>query len=141
MAERICRTELRVRYHETDPMRIAWHGNYIGWFEIGRTDWLRERGLSYRELEDDGIFLPVLRVECAYRQSARYDDLIVVQTTLAQYNGLRLSFSYEVLRAEDGRLLTTGLTEHTFTRANLQPLRPERQLPHVHALLVEAVAK
>lgn len=139
MATPVCRTEIRVRYHETDPMRIAWHGNYVAWFEVARTDWLRARGLSYRELEESGIFLPVLRVECAYRQSARYDDVIYIETTLSQYNGIRLTFAYEVFRQADGKLLTTGLTEHTFTRANLQPLRPARQWPHIHDLLQEAL--
>lgn len=140
MSARVSRTEIRVRYHETDQMRIAWHGNYIAWFEVARTDWMRQRALAYRDLEEEGIFLPVLRAECTYRHFARYDDVIVVETSLARYNGLRLSFSYAVLREADAKLLTTGLTEHAFTKANLQPIRPERQLPQVHRLLMQELA-
>jgi len=141
LARRVSRTELRVRYHETDPMRVAWHGNYIAWFEIARTNWLREQGLSYRELEEGGVFLPVLHVECDYRQAARYDDVVVIEAKLIRYNGLRLAFGYTVQAVENERLLATGHTEHTFTNHNLHPIRPERGMIEVHRLLLEGLCE
>ena len=77
---RAVETELRVRYSETDRMGIVYHGAYVTWFEVGRTEWLRETGWSYREMESDGIALPVIEARCEYRQPARYDDDIEIAT-------------------------------------------------------------
>ena len=76
---RVVGTELRVRYSETDRMGIAWHGYFLSWFEVGRTDLLREAGSTYRDLESDGWFLPVVELSCTYRNPARYDDRLLVE--------------------------------------------------------------
>lgn len=136
MGKRVVQTEVRVRYCETDSMRVAWHGNYIVWFELARTEWLRVQGLSYKELEEGGVYLPVLRVECDYKQTASYDDELIVETRLLWYNGLRMAFAYTVKRPRDEAVLTTGVTEHAFTNHQMRPVRPARGLPVVHALLL-----
>lgn len=118
---------VRVRYSETDRMGIAYHGEYLVWFEVGRTDWLRGGpaggGLTYRELEERGYLLPVHEVSSKYHLPARYDDELVVRTTLAEASRLRLVFDYRVLRADDGRLLATGRSAHVVTDAHGRPRR------------------
>ncbi len=101
---------LRVRYAETDQMGIAWHGNYLAWFEVARTDLLRARGVSYRELEEAGLRLPVIEVQARYLRPVRYDDVLDVAARVEELRGARVLFSYEVLRA--GELLATGRSEH-----------------------------
>ncbi|PWI58052.1 acyl-CoA thioesterase [Sulfoacidibacillus thermotolerans] len=136
MNQMTSRSEIRVRYQETDQMRVAWHGNYIEWFEVARTDWLRTADLSYRELEEQGIMLPVLRVGCEYVQSAHYDELLYVDAALKEYNGLRLTFRYTVWLSGEGKLLAKGETEHVFTDRNLKPIRLARSAPYLHRLLL-----
>src|SRR5262245_28192662 len=74
------RTQVRVRYADTDQMGVVYYANYLVWFEVARTEWLREGGWSYREMEADGISLPVIEAHCEYRQPARYDDEIEIRT-------------------------------------------------------------
>ena len=79
---------MRVRYAETDKMGVVYHANYFVWFEVARTDWLRETGWTYREMELEGVGLPVLEAHCVYRQPARYDDELDVRATLRHGGGL-----------------------------------------------------
>ena len=117
----------RVRYKETDQMGIAHHSNYIVWFEIGRTDLLRQTGWSYREMEVDGYSLPVIDAQCAYKASAKYDDEIEVRTSGGMVSPVRVKFSYEVVRAADRTLLATGSTVHATLDRDGKPCRlPER---------------
>jgi acyl-CoA thioester hydrolase len=120
-------SNLRVRYAETDKMGIVYYANYLVWFEIGRTDWLRETGWSYREIEADGIQLPVIEAHCDYRQGARYDDDIEVRTTAKKLSPLRIQFDYEAFRRADGVLLAAGRTVHATVDRDGRPVRmPER---------------
>ena len=116
-------------------MAVAWHGNYIEWFEVARTDWLRNLGLSYRELEARGILLPVLRILCDYVRPARYDDILVIETKLQSYNGVRLAFSYIARTFQEESVVASGQTEHTFADAELRPIRLARREPEIHRLL------
>jgi acyl-CoA thioester hydrolase len=111
---RLCR--LRVRYAETDRMGVVYYANYFVWFEVARTDWLRETGWSYKEMEADGISLPVIEAHCEYRQSARYDDELEVRTRATLLSPIRLRFDYEVVR--DDTVLTTGHTVHAAVDLN-----------------------
>jgi len=113
-------------------MGIVYYANYLVWFEVGRTDWLREHGWSYRDMEADGYALPVIDAHCAYRQSARYDDEIDVRTIAGVVSPVRIQFQYEVVRAADGAVLATGTTVHaTLDRDG----RPRRMPDRVRALL------
>jgi acyl-CoA thioester hydrolase len=116
------RTEITVRYAETDMMGVVYHGNYLPWFEIGRTTLLREQGLSYRELEAAGFRLPVIEVNVKYRRPAVYDDLVTIVTTMRERPGLRFTLEYEVRR--DDELLATGSTIHAFIDHSGRPVRP-----------------
>ena len=102
-----CETEIRVRYGETDKMGIVYHGNYAQYFEIGRTEWLRNFGISYKQMEDDGIMLPVISLTINYKRSAHYDELIKVKTELKKMPTAKIEFDYEITN-EMGEILTTG---------------------------------
>jgi acyl-CoA thioester hydrolase len=120
-------SRLRVRYAETDKMGIVYYGNYFVWFEVGRTDLLRESGWSYREMETEGFALPVIEAHCAYREPARYDDDLEVRTTGALLSPVRVQFSYEVVRTADAATLATGTTVHATLDRSGRPCRlPDR---------------
>jgi acyl-CoA thioester hydrolase len=99
--------QVRVRYSETDQMGVVYHGNYLPYFEIGRVEWLREKGISYKELEERGIALPIASVTLNYKKPARYDDLLTIRTTFKSQEGVKLEFACEILN-EAGDLLTTA---------------------------------
>ncbi len=115
-------TDLRVRYSETDQMGIVYHAHYLVWFEIGRTEWCRAAGLPYAEMERSGLYIPVTRVECAFRRRSSYDDPIRVVTRMAELGGRGCTFAYEV-RNPAGDLLADGATRHVFTDAAGRPTR------------------
>lgn len=121
-------SRLRVRYAETDQMGVAWHGGYFAWFEVGRTDLLRERGLTYRELETRNLRLPVVEVQARYLRPALSDDLLEVRTTLRAVSGARVSFDYAVHREGDDKPLATGMTEHAAVDGAGKPRRLPSEL-------------
>ena len=115
---------VRVRYAETDQMGVVYHANYFVWFEVGRCELLRAAGTSYRELEQqDGIQLPVIEAQCAYRQPGRYDDELEVRVAATLVSPARLAFDYSVVRPADGATLATGRTVHAATNSNGRPCR------------------
>jgi acyl-CoA thioester hydrolase len=93
-----CESEIRVRYAETDRMGFLHHAQYFVYFEQGRTDLLRRQGIAYREIEDQGFFLVVVKLDCRYRQPARYDDLLKLRTTLVRTTAVRVEHRYEIFR-------------------------------------------
>jgi len=113
--------QVRVRYPEVDRMGVAHHASHFVWFEIGRTELMRAKGVTYRRLEDDGIFLPV--IEAAYHAPARYDDLVRVVTRVEGASAVRIAFSYRVESEADGRLLATGTTRHAAVDGRGRPRR------------------
>lgn len=123
---RSCST-VRVRYAETDKMGVAYHANYLVWFEVGRTDLLRTLGWSYRDMEETGVILPVIEAHCAYRQPSRYDDELEVRTEGHLLSPVRIRFDYDVARRADGVTTALGHTIHAALDAARRPCRlPER---------------
>ncbi len=104
-------------------MGVAHHASHFVWFEIGRTELMRAKGVTYRRLEDDGIFLPVIEAACAYHAPARYDDLLRVVTRVEGASAVRIAFSYRVESEADGRLLATGTTRHASVDRRGRPRR------------------
>ena len=127
MTSRHPTSRVRVRYAETDAMGIVYYANYFVWFEVGRTDLLRDAGWSYREMESDGYRLPVLEANCLYRQPALYDDELDVRTTGALLSPVRVKFLYNLVRPADDTLLATGYTIHASLDRGGRPCRlPDR---------------
>lgn len=98
---------VRVRYSETDQMSVVYHGNYIPYFEMGRVEWLRNKGISYKSLEESGIALPIVSMTINYKKPARYDDLLTVITKFKSYTTVKVEFECEI-RNENMELLTTA---------------------------------
>ncbi len=112
-------TLLRVRYSETDKMGIVYYSNYLVWFEIGRAEFCRARGFSYKEMEEnDDAFLVVAESYCRYKAPAYYDDELQVRTHITELRKRSLRFGYEVVRASDGQIIAEGETSHVVTDAS-----------------------
>lgn len=128
-------TEFRVRYKETDQMGVVHHGNYLTWFEVGRTEMIRHFWGGYRAIEEQGFMLPVTKATLNYHKPALYDDLIRIQTQIVDYTGVRLVFGYKVMR--DHEVLVTGETHHCWTNKALKPLSLKKHSLELHQLLVQ----
>ena len=116
-------SSIRVRYAETDQMGIAHHAEYFAWFEVGRTDLLRECGLPYRDLEKRGLRFPVTCAEARFLRPAHYDDVLEVRTELDSLTGARIAFRYEVHREGTPGAIATARTEHAAVDAGGRPRR------------------
>ncbi|RMG43497.1 MAG: acyl-CoA thioesterase [Acidobacteria bacterium] len=113
-------------------MGFAHHTAFFVWFEVGRTEWLRERGLAYRDIEERlGVRLPLVAAQVRYRRPARYDDLIVVETRFRRLSPVRFRFSYVVRQAESGARLAEGETDHAAVDRRGRPRRIPRELEEV----------
>ena len=133
--ESSCRIRLRVRYGEADRMGIAYYAHYFDWFTEGRTELLRQLGGSYRDIEDQGLLLPVTATGARYHRPCRYDDVVELETSV-RVSPTRMRFDYRLLM--EGELLAEGFTEHAFVRkGDLRPLNARRAFPEVYARLAE----
>jgi acyl-CoA thioester hydrolase len=122
------RTSYRVIYGDTDKMGVAYYANYLRWFEIGRTELIRSWGLSYKKLEEDGIFMPVSEVHCKFVASAKYDDMLIIDTVLDVSAKAAMKFDYLILNESDQRILAKGYTRHAFMDQNGKVVRPPEHL-------------
>lgn len=105
----------RVHFYDTDAMQVVHHANYLRWFETGRVEFLRRAGITLGELIEDGIVFPIREARCKYRQSARFDDVVRIETEPAALTQVKMAFRYRVFRDSDGALLAEGATENVFT--------------------------
>ena len=115
-------TLARVRYKETDQMGMVYYGNYFTFFEIGRVEYMRERGIAYKQMEsEDDSFIVVAEARCRYIRPARYDDLLRIRTRVSEARRRSISFAYEILRDDDAELLATGETVHIICNREGRP--------------------
>ncbi|MCR2802565.1 acyl-CoA thioesterase [Paenibacillus soyae] len=141
---------LRVRYQETDQMGVVFHGNYVTWFEIGRTEWIRAAGYDYKSIESNGLLLPVVDLSCQYIAPARYDDTVVICTRIESCTPLRISFQSQVRKVKEenfanaeipfgealpGDLLVEGGTKHVWVNTDWQPARLNKVMPELYAVV------
>ncbi len=130
-------TKIRVRYQETDQMGMAYHANYLVWFEIGRTELMRSIGLPYIEFEKSNLYLPVLKAYCEYKHAARYDDLLTVITFIESLQYVRTVFNYEIRR--DDKKIGGGYTEHAFINEAGRPVVLKKISPFLWNRLYKAL--
>lgn len=148
---------LRVHYKDTDQMGVVHHGNYVSWFETGRTEMMRDAGITYRDMEKQGFILPVLEVDVKYRKPAHYDDCVAIYTRISNYSPVRLQFEYEVRKMSEtnqsdrkndaasswkeneltGELLATGTTLHMWLNEQWKPARIDKAAPNAFTLIQE----
>lgn len=131
-------SKLTVRYAETDKMGIVHHSNYPVWFEVGRTDFIRQTGVTYSEMEARGVLLPLYEIVCRYKKPARYEDEIDIVTSLKELSCVRIVLAYQVRLTKDGTLLAEGETHHAMTDAGLKPLNAEKAIPDIYEKLKAA---
>ena len=134
-------TLIRVRYAETDQMGVAYHANYLAWFEVGRAEHFRQLGMPYRDFEKNNLFLPVIKVFCHYKAAACYDDLLRVVTGISSLQEVRMSFKYEIFRHEQNELLTIGETEHAFVNSLGKPVLLKKHNPFLWRRLLEVTGE
>jgi len=121
--------EIRVIYADTDAMGNAYYGNYLKWFEVGRSEWFRMSGMTYREVESGGVYLPVVEAHCSYKKPAFYDDVLTIATSFKFSGPARLRFDYEIMR--NGEILAVGYTVHVCVNRERKVLRPPEYLKNM----------
>ena len=120
--------EIQVRYGDVDQMGFAYYANHLYWFEIARTEWIRARGTTYRDIETGGAILPVTEAHVEYFAPARYDDRLRLVTAVGELSRVTVRFDYRIEHAGDGRLLATGWTRHCVLGPAGRPVRIEGPL-------------
>lgn len=148
---------VRVRYQESDQMGVVYHANYLNWFEIGRTEMIRELGITYRSMEEQGVLLPVTDLDMKFSQPARYDDRITIFTRMTAFSKLRIKYAYEVRRLSEeesgrlheqiylagqempGELLVSGSTSHVWVNREWQPARLDKAAPGLYDALMQSL--
>lgn len=113
-------TTLKVRYVETDQMGVVHHSNYYAWFEVGRGEFIKESGMSYKEMEEHNILIPLVESSCKYIVAARYDDIVIIRSWIQKLSPVKVIFNYEVIREQDGVLLSRGSTTHAFVNSDFE---------------------
>jgi acyl-CoA thioester hydrolase len=132
--EHHCETRFRVRYAETDKMGIVYYANYFVWMEIGRTDYCKSAGFSYRDMEKEDANMAVADASCRYIAPARYDDEILVRTTIERLNRRLITFAYSIFNAETGEALAEGKTVHITVDKHGR----KSAIPHKYLALLQA---
>lgn len=116
--QHISKTKIEVRYAETDQMGVVHHGVYPQYFELGRVDWLNQYGLHYQKMEEQGIFIPVYNLQINYKSSAKFGDVLLVETQLLEKPTTRILFGYKVFKLGNPKLITEGTTTLIFVDGN-----------------------
>jgi acyl-CoA thioester hydrolase len=125
--------EIEVRYAETDQMGVVYHANYLIWMEVGRTTLIQDLGFNYAEMEKDGVISPVLDIQISYKKPLRYGEKAIVKTWIDEYDGLRVSYGYEILTM-DGELAVTAVSKHVCVKKeNFRPVIIRKLYPDWHA--------
>lgn len=121
--------ERRINYYETDRMGVVHHSNYIRFLEEARCQMLDACHMPYSAFEEQGVMIPVLGVNCSYKQHVTFDDIIEIKPFVKDFNGVRLTMGYHITNKKTGDLVLTGETKHCFTDMNLKPIRLQKQIP------------
>ena len=130
----VSQTAIRVRYAETDQMGVVYYANFFIWFEVGRVELLRQLGFHYKQMEaEDGCHIPVVEANCRYKSPARYDDELLLETSVLAMRSSVIKFGYRLLRPADNKLLAEGETTHVFVDRSMKKI----PLPGKYAAVLE----
>jgi acyl-CoA thioester hydrolase len=125
--------EFRVRYSHTDHFGVVYYSRYLDWLEAGRTEILRDNGISYSDYEKKGLFAPVVKLEVEYMASARYDDIVVIETTIQKIGNSSVDFGYRITRKGDDKLLLTAKTINVFIKKDGEKVRVPDEIRNILA--------
>ena len=129
-------TKIIVRYAETDQMGIAHHSNYAVWFEAGRTDFIKSFGISYTQMEKEGIMLPLVSLSCNFKTPANYEDELIIETSIKSVTPAKINFFYSVIR--DGKVIANGQTVHGFVSTEtFKPISLKKKMPELFEKMKE----
>ncbi len=129
-------TEITVRYAETDCMGVVHHSVYPVWFEIARTDFIKEAGMSYAEMEKSGVMLPVTGISCRYRLPARYDDTLTITAEVTRLTPARIEFAYKVSKKGEAAVIAEGTSSHGFVDSStFRPLNLKKVMPELFQMM------
>jgi len=131
----ISKTKLIVRYQETDQMGIVHHSVYPVWFECGRTDFIKKAGLSYSQMEKEGVRLPLRSLRCNFFHPSYYEDEIIIKTQIINLTPTRITFYYEVFRKGSLKPIVTGETEHVWVNSDMKPVNMKKYKPDLYNFL------
>lgn len=136
------RSESRItaRYAETDQMGIVHHSVYPVWYEVARTDFIKKAGMTYSEMESQGLMLPLIELGCRYILPSRYEDNLTIECYIEEFKASKIKFAYEVY-SEDRVLLNKGFTTHAWTNLDLKPLNMKKHFPEIYDLVVNSLEK
>lgn len=135
----INRSEVEVRYKETDQMGIVHHANYLVWFEIGRTKYMEEVGFKYAAIEEQGLISPVIDIQISYKKPVTYGETATIETWLEDYNGIRITYGYKIYNSA-GELAVTGRSVHVVVKKdNFKPVMLKKAHPAFHAVYEKLV--
>ena len=133
--------ERKINYYETDRMGVVHHSNYIRYLEEARCEWLNELGMPFPILEENGITIPVLGVNCQYKYHVTFGDTILINVFVKEYSGVRMTVGYEVKDKETGKIVLTGETKHCFTNIELRPINLKKYNPQFSSKFENLVEK
>jgi acyl-CoA thioester hydrolase len=125
------KTNLKVRYVETDQMGVVHHSNYFAWFELARSDYIIAAGITYRQMEERGIMIPVLETHCKYINGAHYDDEMIIYTKVQEISGAKVIFNYTVVREEDAKVIVRATTKHAFVNPDFKIINLRKTHPDI----------
>jgi acyl-CoA thioester hydrolase len=130
-------TNLTVRYAETDQMGIVHHSNYYVYFETAREDFIAGAGISYKDMEDSGIMMPIVETQCRYAEGAKYPDRLIIETMIEELSPAKVALQYNVIRETDGKILSRGKTVQAFVdRNSFRIINLKKKYPEIWAKLV-----
>ena len=136
----ITESKITVRYAETDKMGIVHHSVYAVWFEVGRTDFIKQAGMPYSVMEQQGVMTPLSGLTCQFYLPAYYEDELIVETSVSKITAARIIFAYKVKRQKDQALLATGSTAHGFVSAKtFRPINGKKALPEIYRALSSGI--
>lgn len=131
----------KINYYETDRMGVVHHSNYVRYLEEARCEWMEKVNMPFSVLEENGITIPVLGVNCTYKYHVTFDDTILVHAKITEYTGVRMKVEYEVTDKKTGKIVLIGETKHGFTDRNLRPIHLKKYAPEFHEKFEQIVEK
>ena len=127
--------KINVRYAETDKMGVVYHSNYLIYFEVGRTNFINKCGITYSQMEEKGIMIPLLESNCKYIVGAKYEDNLIVKTWIEELSAAKVKFCYSIIREEDEREITKGSTLHVFVNNDFKIINLKKKFPEIMIML------
>lgn len=135
----ISKSKITVRYAETDQMGIAHHSNYPIWYEVARTDLIKKIGMSYTEMENQGVSVPLIELQCKYIAAAFYEDELTIEAKVSNVTPVKLEFEYKIYKNGSSKPINTGRTLHALVNKDLRPVNVKKNYPDLYEKLTAAI--